>query len=397
MNIYEPECVSSVTDDQWRAAAETSHYMTQAREKVGLPKSQHSNIMNWLKHGRPDFHAELFELLGKNPEIRICIADGCDNPQRNQKQPTKIGLCVNCEARWRRGKSVGAAGAAPAIKNKEKECSVEECKEKVRCKGLCSGHYSRWRDKGDVLADVPLRPRRKGPIPPKEKKSRTTNYPSDSELIQLFKIHRTMVKVAAELGVRREYLRDYLKTRPELNKACREHMGLPPGVRQERNREAQLRWKKNNPEKVREINRNWARKRNKSDVVKWNTYNRERRKIQLSKYEPLSIEEAQIRAEWIDLIYTLPCFYCTKRDKITIDHVIPVNSSGSNNWSNLVGACAKCNFSKKEKSVKEFLEWTENNKIAGQTFVLLEEFEKNREEAMRTFIQARSDISDNNS
>lgn len=35
-------------------------------------------------------------------------------------------------------------------------CSVEECDRPHTARGWCQGHYDRWRDNGDVHAEVPL-------------------------------------------------------------------------------------------------------------------------------------------------------------------------------------------------------------------------------------------------
>lgn len=40
------------------------------------------------------------------------------------------------------------------------------------------------------------------------------------------------------------------------------------------------------------------------------------------------------------------CFYCESTDRLTIDHVVPLNAGGANDLSNLVACCLKCNISK---------------------------------------------------
>ncbi|XP_058105900.1 uncharacterized protein LOC131249264 [Magnolia sinica] len=47
------------------------------------------------------------------------------------------------------------------------------------------------------------------------------------------------------------------------------------------------------------------------------------------------------------------CQYCSSRDNLTIDHVLPVSRGGEWNWENLVTACAKCNSRKGQKILEE--------------------------------------------
>ncbi|XP_031504035.1 uncharacterized protein LOC116266796 isoform X2 [Nymphaea colorata] len=47
------------------------------------------------------------------------------------------------------------------------------------------------------------------------------------------------------------------------------------------------------------------------------------------------------------------CQYCSSRDNLTIDHVLPISRGGQWTWENLVTACAKCNSRKGKKTVEE--------------------------------------------
>ncbi|KAK8531671.1 hypothetical protein V6N13_131031 [Hibiscus sabdariffa] len=47
------------------------------------------------------------------------------------------------------------------------------------------------------------------------------------------------------------------------------------------------------------------------------------------------------------------CQYCSARDNLTIDHVLPVARGGEWKWENLVAACAKCNSKKGQKTPEE--------------------------------------------
>ncbi|GKV07393.1 hypothetical protein SLEP1_g19176 [Rubroshorea leprosula] len=47
------------------------------------------------------------------------------------------------------------------------------------------------------------------------------------------------------------------------------------------------------------------------------------------------------------------CQYCSSREKLTIDHVLPVARGGEWKWENLVAACARCNSKKGQKTLEE--------------------------------------------
>lgn len=48
------------------------------------------------------------------------------------------------------------------------------------------------------------------------------------------------------------------------------------------------------------------------------------------------------------------CQYCgTKRDPLTVDHVIPRRQGGQDSWENLVTACVKCNNKKGNRTPEQ--------------------------------------------
>ncbi|KAF9670259.1 hypothetical protein SADUNF_Sadunf13G0049800 [Salix dunnii] len=47
------------------------------------------------------------------------------------------------------------------------------------------------------------------------------------------------------------------------------------------------------------------------------------------------------------------CQYCSSRENLTIDHVLPTARGGEWKWENLVAACAKCNSKKGQKTPEE--------------------------------------------
>ena len=47
------------------------------------------------------------------------------------------------------------------------------------------------------------------------------------------------------------------------------------------------------------------------------------------------------------------CQYCSARDHLTVDHVIPKSRGGSHTWGNLVAACTRCNNRKGDRTPDE--------------------------------------------
>ena len=47
------------------------------------------------------------------------------------------------------------------------------------------------------------------------------------------------------------------------------------------------------------------------------------------------------------------CQYCSGRDKLTIDHVVPKSRGGRDTWENLVAACTRCNNKKGSRTPEE--------------------------------------------
>ena len=47
------------------------------------------------------------------------------------------------------------------------------------------------------------------------------------------------------------------------------------------------------------------------------------------------------------------CVYCGSNKNLTLDHVIPKSRGGTNDWTNLVTSCFKCNLKKANKTPEE--------------------------------------------
>jgi CRISPR/Cas system Type II protein with McrA/HNH and RuvC-like nuclease domain len=47
------------------------------------------------------------------------------------------------------------------------------------------------------------------------------------------------------------------------------------------------------------------------------------------------------------------CVYCGSKKDLTLDHVMPKSRGGSNEWTNLVTSCFKCNLKKSNRTPEE--------------------------------------------
>lgn len=47
------------------------------------------------------------------------------------------------------------------------------------------------------------------------------------------------------------------------------------------------------------------------------------------------------------------CQYCSAKEELTIDHVLPSSRGGSDSWENMVTACIKCNAKKGNRTPME--------------------------------------------
>lgn len=59
-------------------------------------------------------------------------------------------------------------------------------------------------------------------------------------------------------------------------------------------------------------------------------------------------------------VYGTNCVYCGKeQEKWTLDHVVPVSGQGTNDIWNTVPACEKCNHTKDNQPLEQWLEPTQ--------------------------------------
>lgn len=113
---------------------------------------------------------------------------------------------------------------------------------------------------------------------------------------------------------------------------------------------ASRRWKENNKERYRANHREWTK--NNAEHVR--NYNRMRRAhARGATIQDFSDEQLMQRMS----VYGFKCAYCDEGNFEHIDHVIPLSKGGKHCLANLRPACAPCNLSKHNKSLKDWLEY----------------------------------------
>ncbi len=102
------------------------------------------------------------------------------------------------------------------------------------------------------------------------------------------------------------------------------------------------------PEKVNEIRRRWKKNHPEQAVADF-----QRRRARFA-----SVESDEITKEtWAEILETFGhrCAYCLEEKKLEMDHVVPISKGGTHTYDNLVPACGKCNASKGDRSLLDFL------------------------------------------
>lgn len=120
-----------------------------------------------------------------------------------------------------------------------------------------------------------------------------------------------------------------------------------------------LRYKANNPEKVR-----LSRAKTRIKRVEYDKAYRQKYAIHYRHRhaERMHVRRARMQNNGVFLItnkelkrlYGGSCFYCHKVGKMTIDHVVPISRGGRHSIGNLVSACKPCNSSKHDKFITEW-------------------------------------------
>lgn len=138
----------------------------------------------------------------------------------------------------------------------------------------------------------------------------------------------------------------------------------------EKNRAAAAAWRKKNPER---FTKSQAEQRKKNpdrrreamraayaaDPLRWKNA-RDLRRARLRGH-PDSVPVRQ--RDWDRLMrrYGHSCAYCGSKDRVTMEHVVPVSRGGRHGIGNVLPACWPCNHSKNNKLLVEwrrFVRWT---------------------------------------
>lgn len=143
----------------------------------------------------------------------------------------------------------------------------------------------------------------------------------------------------------RERNKDKIAAKARIRWKNREHEKT-----RKQNNEASLRYYYRNHQKAKSIRRNWKR-RNRITVRAMENNRRAKEVAAEGKFTKRDIEK-------IFKSQKGKCYYCDVKLKrgYHVDHVIPLGRGGSNYPSNLVCACPKCNLSKNDKTLREWME-----------------------------------------
>lgn len=144
-------------------------------------------------------------------------------------------------------------------------------------------------------------------------------------------------------GRRPEHFREYNKNWNDKN---RERV-----IENQRNRY------KRNPEHFRKIKR--EKRLNNPEQARIDDRNRHHRRNSFLKKGTVTA------AEWKEIVdrHFGRCFYCkTDKEKMTMDHFIPLSKGGRHHAENIVPACNQCNCRKHDSMPKDFIERIKNGK-----------------------------------
>jgi 5-methylcytosine-specific restriction endonuclease McrA len=107
---------------------------------------------------------------------------------------------------------------------------------------------------------------------------------------------------------------------------------------------ASQKWREKNKEKYAAYVHFWYK--NNPDAIKRSRMRRSARERNAGIFLITTKEIIKLKQQ--------PCFYCNSKNKIEIDHRVPVSRGGAHSIGNLVAACILCNRSKNSKFVTEW-------------------------------------------
>ena len=112
----------------------------------------------------------------------------------------------------------------------------------------------------------------------------------------------------------------------------------------ESGRESSRKWREQNPERAKEVQRLANAKR------------RDKRRMYQAVREGRlkSASMAPIHADTLEALRLSPCFACGSRERVEIDHIVPISRGGEHVDGNLMALCKRCNGSKNSLTYDEW-------------------------------------------
>jgi 5-methylcytosine-specific restriction endonuclease McrA len=132
----------------------------------------------------------------------------------------------------------------------------------------------------------------------------------------------------------------YLEQREYRTKKARETYAKNP----EKQLIASQKWREKNKEKYAAYVHSWYK--NNPDNIRRSRIRRNAKKRNAGIFLVTTKEFIKLKQQ--------PCFYCGSKNKIEIDHRVPISRGGAHSIGNLVAACIPCNRSKNNKFVSEW-------------------------------------------
>lgn len=116
------------------------------------------------------------------------------------------------------------------------------------------------------------------------------------------------------------------------------------------------RYRKAHPDRVRAKNRRYYRadpERQRRWERAWIAANRarQRERVRRGLHAHRGVPLDEDAKEWAEVILLDPCSLCGSRDRVTLDHIDPVDLGGDSRWENLAPLCKSCNSGKKNRSL----------------------------------------------
>lgn len=107
-----------------------------------------------------------------------------------------------------------------------------------------------------------------------------------------------------------------------------------------------------------------SEKRTKT-AAEWNKKNKDRFNIHVAnaKIKRRISQDARVYKildKEFRKLYSSCCSFCGSRDRITMDHIIPISRSGNHSIGNLQPLCKSCNSSKKTRFISEYKYYLSN-------------------------------------